>query len=165
MSTLGKEKFDLFVSTHSGACTGSLHRRGQIWLLAPLSRPAGRERGGGERAGENTSPRILQLKGSLSINEEPYLIFEAYVIGLLRSRSRLAQGVYVNFPQQVDEPQQHLSGHDGLTQRRVAAHHRYVEALSNGFELVRLLLRVHDGRKQQGVEHRLMKGNTGGQLL
>ncbi len=59
--TLKKEIFNLFVLTHSGVCTDSLHRHSQIWLMAPLSRPAGRE-----RVGERVGPKMKTNK-SLSI--------------------------------------------------------------------------------------------------
>ena len=64
--------------------------------------------------------------------------------------------------QQRDEPQEHLGRHERIAHRRVAAHHGHVETLGNRLQPVRLLVRVHHGRQQQGVEHRLVETHAGG---
>jgi hypothetical protein len=69
------------------------------------------------------------------------------------------------FGQQRDQLQEHLGGDHGVAQRRVAADDGDVEALGDGLQPVRFLVRVHHRRQQQRVEHRLLEAHAGATLL
>ena len=67
--------------------------------------------------------------------------------------------------QQWNQAQPNFSRHHGIAQRGVTPQYGDVEALRNRLQTMRLLVRVHHRRQQQGVQHRVIKDQPGFSLL
>ena len=122
--------------------------------------------GRGPRAQGNAGPpqvSLLPLGGADAAKRWPwgYSIIQACEIGLLRRFARLRERVDALLGEQRDHLVEHLGRHHRVAERRVAAEHRDVEARGKLLQPVRFLVRVHHGRQQQCVEHRLIEDDAG----
>jgi hypothetical protein len=94
--------------------------------------------------------------------QRPYLsILEARAVGFFSRFTRLSQDVYAFDLQQRNQAQPDFCRHQRIAKRGMASLLGDVEVLGNGIQSVRLLVRVHNCRQQQSVQHRLMESHPG----
>src|SRR6056297_4169554 len=82
------------------------------------------------------------------------------IVGFPGSRARLTQSMNPLFGKQRDELDQDFGGHHGVADGGMTTDDSQAEAFGDGFQAMRVLVFMHQGRQQQGIEHRVIKAHA-----